>query len=76
MICLAPLAGVTSMPVREFFSRLGAELTHTEMISCAGIKSRAPSKMINQICRLQSKFFRQSENKSGRARCSVVFEKF
>ena len=37
MICLAPLAGVTSMPVREFFSRLGAELTHTEMISCAGI---------------------------------------
>ncbi len=37
MICLAPLAGVTDMPVREFFSRLGAELTHTEMISCSGL---------------------------------------
>ncbi|MDR2175031.1 MAG: tRNA-dihydrouridine synthase family protein [Synergistaceae bacterium] len=34
---LAPLAGVTTPPVREFFSRLGAGLTHTEMVSCAGI---------------------------------------
>ena len=25
------------MPVREFFTRTGAELTHTEMISCAGL---------------------------------------
>ena len=23
-ICLAPLAGVTSLPIREFFTRLGA----------------------------------------------------
>jgi tRNA-dihydrouridine synthase len=34
---LAPLAGVTTPPVREFFSRLGAGLTHTEMVSCVGI---------------------------------------
>ncbi|MDR2522201.1 MAG: tRNA-dihydrouridine synthase family protein [Synergistaceae bacterium] len=34
---LAPLAGVTTAPVREFFSRLGAGLTHTEMVSCAGL---------------------------------------
>ncbi|GHV40165.1 tRNA-dihydrouridine synthase [Synergistales bacterium] len=34
---LAPLAGVTLPPVRRFFSRLGAGLTHTEMISCMGI---------------------------------------
>ena len=37
MLCLAPLAGITTLPVREFFSRHGAELTHTEMISCAGL---------------------------------------
>ena len=36
-LCLAPLAGVTTLPVREFFSRHGASLTHTEMISCAGL---------------------------------------
>ncbi|MDR3265253.1 MAG: tRNA-dihydrouridine synthase family protein, partial [Synergistaceae bacterium] len=34
---LAPLAGVTTPPVRRFFSRLGAGLTHTEMISCQGL---------------------------------------
>jgi tRNA-dihydrouridine synthase len=34
---LAPLAGVTTPPVREFFSRLGAGLTHTEMVSCMGL---------------------------------------
>ncbi|MBQ7544963.1 MAG: tRNA-dihydrouridine synthase family protein [Synergistaceae bacterium] len=36
-LCLAPLAGITSLPVREFFSEHGASLTHTEMISCAGL---------------------------------------
>ena len=36
-LCLAPLAGVTSLPVREFFTELGVALTHTEMISCAGL---------------------------------------
>ena len=34
---LAPLAGVTTLPVREFFCGHGAALTHTEMISCAGL---------------------------------------
>ncbi|MDR1978694.1 MAG: tRNA-dihydrouridine synthase family protein [Synergistaceae bacterium] len=34
---LAPLAGVTTPPVREFFAALGAGLTHTEMISCMGL---------------------------------------
>ncbi|MDR3231049.1 MAG: tRNA-dihydrouridine synthase family protein [Synergistaceae bacterium] len=34
---LAPLAGVTASPVRQFFSRLGAGLTHTEMVSCQGL---------------------------------------
>ncbi|MDR1733061.1 MAG: tRNA-dihydrouridine synthase family protein [Synergistaceae bacterium] len=34
---LAPLAGLTMPPVRQFFSRLGAGLTHTEMVSCAGL---------------------------------------
>ncbi|MDR1873867.1 MAG: tRNA-dihydrouridine synthase family protein [Synergistaceae bacterium] len=34
---LAPLAGVTAPPVRQFFSQLGAGLTHTEMISCMGL---------------------------------------
>ena len=34
---LAPLAGVTTLPVREFFASHGASLTHTEMISCAGL---------------------------------------
>lgn len=36
-LCLAPLAGITTLPVREFFSGLGAALTHTEMISCSGL---------------------------------------
>lgn len=36
-LCLAPMAGITTLPVREFFGRLGAGLTHTEMISCAGL---------------------------------------
>lgn len=36
-LALAPLAGITTLPVRELFSRLGASLTHTEMISCAGL---------------------------------------
>ena len=36
-LCLAPLAGVTTLPVREFFAAHGAALTHTEMISCAGL---------------------------------------
>lgn len=36
-ICLAPLAGVTNLTVREFFTKLGADLTHTEMISCEGL---------------------------------------
>jgi tRNA-dihydrouridine synthase len=34
---LAPLAGVTIPPVREFFTQLGAGLTHTEMVSCMGL---------------------------------------
>ncbi|MBR1671469.1 MAG: tRNA-dihydrouridine synthase family protein [Fretibacterium sp.] len=36
-LCLAPLAGVTAAPLRAFFSHLGAGLTHTEMVSCAGL---------------------------------------
>ena len=36
-LCLAPLAGVTTLSVREFFALHGAGLTHTEMISCAGL---------------------------------------
>ncbi len=34
---LAPLAGVTVPAVRAFFRRLGVALTHTEMVSAAGI---------------------------------------
>lgn len=34
---LAPLAGITMPPIRELCSRLGAGLTHTEMVSCAGL---------------------------------------
>jgi len=37
ILSLAPLAGVTTLPVREFFSQHGADMTHTEMISCAGL---------------------------------------
>ena len=36
-LCLAPLAGVTTLTIREFFSGMGAALTHTEMISCSGL---------------------------------------
>ena len=36
-LCLAPMAGVTTLAVREFFASHGASLTHTEMISCAGL---------------------------------------
>ncbi|MBQ7221306.1 MAG: tRNA-dihydrouridine synthase family protein [Synergistaceae bacterium] len=36
-LCLAPLAGVTTLAVREFFALHGAGLTHTEMVSCAGL---------------------------------------
>ncbi len=31
------MAGVTNAPLREFFSRLDVALTHTEMVSCAGL---------------------------------------
>ena len=41
-ICLAPLAGVTNITAREFFTDLGAELTHTEMISCEGLIRNNP----------------------------------
>ena len=34
---LAPLAGITIPPVRLFFSRLGARITHTEMVSASGL---------------------------------------
>jgi tRNA-dihydrouridine synthase len=34
---LAPLAGITIPPVRLFFSRLGAKITHTEMVSASGL---------------------------------------
>ena len=34
---LAPMAGVTHAPLREFFTHLSAALTHTEMVSCAGL---------------------------------------
>ena len=37
ILSLAPLAGVTTLPVREFFSQHRADMTHTEMISCAGL---------------------------------------
>lgn len=36
-LCLAPMAGVTTVAMREFFALHGAGLTHTEMISCAGL---------------------------------------
>ena len=36
-LCLAPMAGVTSVAMRDFFATHGAGLTHTEMISCAGL---------------------------------------
>jgi len=36
-VWLAPLAGITIPAVRKFYKALGAGLTHTEMISCAGL---------------------------------------
>jgi tRNA-dihydrouridine synthase B len=33
----APLAAISMAPVRDFYRELGAGLTHTEMISCAGL---------------------------------------
>lgn len=36
-IWLAPLAGVTTRTFREFHRRLGASLTHTEMVSAVGL---------------------------------------
>ena len=50
-LCLAPLAGVTAAPVREFFTRLGAALTHTEMVSCAGLvrANRKTSDMLETL---------------------------
>ena len=41
-ICLAPLAGVNIVTVREFFTELGADFTHTEMISCEGLARNNP----------------------------------
>ena len=45
---LAPLAGITTAPVRAFYSSLGAGLTHTEMISCMGLlrDNRKTEKML------------------------------
>jgi tRNA-dihydrouridine synthase len=37
VLWLAPLAGITIPPVRLFFSRLGARITHTEMVSATGL---------------------------------------
>ena len=36
-VWLAPLAGITVPSVRLFFRSLGSGLTHTEMVSCAGL---------------------------------------
>ncbi len=36
-LCLAPMAGITLRPLREFFAHLGVAAVHTEMISCAGL---------------------------------------
>ncbi len=33
----APLAAISMAPVRRFYRELGAGLTHTEMVSCAGL---------------------------------------
>ncbi len=33
----APLAAISMAPVRDFYRALGAGLTHTEMVSCAGL---------------------------------------
>ncbi len=33
----APLAAISVAPVRDFYRELGAGLTHTEMVSCAGL---------------------------------------
>lgn len=48
---LAPLAGVTTPPIREFFALLGAGLTHTEMVSCMGLirGNRKTEKMLQLL---------------------------
>ncbi len=50
-VWLAPLAGITTPSVRLFFKSMGAGLTHTEMISCAGLVhgSRKTFSMLNTI---------------------------
>ena len=47
-IWLAPLAGVTTRAFRDFHRRMGAGLTHTEMISATGLlyKNKKTFKMI------------------------------
>ncbi len=52
-LCLAPLAGITTLQVRELFSGLGAALTHTEMISCAGL-IRNNAKTLDMLMTSQS----------------------
>jgi len=48
---LAPLADVSTFPVREMFRRLGAGLTHTEMISLSGLLhgNRATARMLPEM---------------------------
>ena len=48
---LAPLAGITIPPVRLFFSRLGAKITHTEMVSASGLlyKNKKTRSMLEVI---------------------------
>ena len=54
-LCLAPLAGITTLPVREFFTHLGAGLTHTEMISCAGlVRDNAKTNEMLQLSKYES----------------------
>ena len=50
-VWLAPLAGITTPSVRLFFKSMGAGLTHTEMISCAGLAhgSRKTFSMLRMI---------------------------
>ncbi|HOG13559.1 MAG TPA: tRNA-dihydrouridine synthase family protein [Synergistales bacterium] len=50
-VWLAPLAGITTTSVRLFFKSMGAGLTHTEMISCAGLAhgSRKTFSMLRTI---------------------------
>ena len=48
---LAPLAGITIPPVRLFFSRLGAKITHTEMVSASGLlyKNKKTNSMLKVL---------------------------